>query len=359
MIDDRTWLKAVKRVTRPGTRRNGFDLEIDDRFVYNPAAHRWVRNPQPIARGACGFTADEEHDIKHLMRRVHDGVLSRACVQAELDRAIDRFQTAGGSESDVKVLSHVLRFGQFIRDDQIVSVDGNGDDRPIVSNPQLQVLGDYGTRRNPLFNAGGPTAVVARPETPRAVKKFHGTSSGGVVSEYSVEDGDDDVIELAYLGHVPAVSLLSDEPGSAKKQVDVNGEKVRFSGFRWLFRGKSRPILALHVPTNQAVVVQGTVETLHDRCDSRGVMGFAPMVEYIVEEVDGSSKGEYHYVHTFEGSAEPVLRWSEEVNGLMYDKDRTLMQPAETRKNPRFNKRAVYSVDEWFEELPRKHGEPR
>jgi hypothetical protein len=193
---------------------------------------------------------------------------------------------------------------------------------------------------------------------------FHGASDGSLLSEYSVDDGGSDVIELAYLGHVPAISMLSEEVGSAKKQIDVNGELVRFSGFRWLFRGKSRPILALHVPSGEAVVVQGTVDSLHDRCDSRGVLGLAPVVEYIVEAHEGSSKGEYHYVHEFAKDHEPVLRWSEELSGLVYDKDRTLMRPAKkslaTAANPTFNKTAVYDVGEWFEETGlRKHGEAR
>ena len=185
-------------------------------------------------------------------------------------------------------------------------------------------------------------------ETTHAIRKFHGTSSGDVVMEYGVDDGSDEEITLAYLGHVPAISWLSKKAGSASKQIDVNGELVRFSGFRTLFRGQSRPILALHTPTNEAVVVQGTVDSLHDRCDHSGVLGFSPVVEYVVEAIEGSTKGDYHYVHEFEKDAEPVLRWSENLGGLVYDRDRTLV--ASRRQNPKFNQKAIYEVGDWFRE---------
>lgn len=264
MIDDQTWLRAVRKV-RNG--RGGFDVKVDDRFVYNPL-HGWRENEVPR--------------------------------------------------------------------------------RPLASNPQLQVLGDW-TRRNPA------AAVSPNRATIDALRRFHGKASGDVVSEYVVDDGSDEELELGYLGHVPAISWLSKKVGSASKQIDVNGELVKFHGFRNLFRGQSRPVLALHIPTNEAVIVQGSVESLRDRCDDSGVLGFAPVVEYIVEAQDGSSKGDYHYVHEFEREAEPVLAWNDRIKGLVYDRDRSLV--ASRRKNAGA-KRAVYEVTDWFHEGElRRHGE--
>lgn len=267
MIDDETWLRAVRMVSRPGS-PGEFDVKVDDRFVFNPR-EGWRRR---------------------------------------------------------------------------------GVGRPVTSNPQLQVLGDY-TRRNPVEtrrNSG------ASGETLSAIRKFHGSSSGDLVCEYGTDDGDDEVFDLGYLGHVPAISWLSQKTGSAPKQIDVNGELVRFRGFRNLFRGQSRPVLALHIPTNEAVIVQGTVESLRSRCDDSGVLGFAPVVEYIVEDHKGSSKGDYHYVHEFDKDAEPVLRWDDRFNGLVYDRDRSLV--ASRRKNEG-KKQAVYEVSDWFHEATRRHGE--
>lgn len=262
LIDDKTWLRAVRKVRNP-SRPNEYDIKVDDRFVYNPR-HGWV--------------------------------------SAE---------------------------------------------RRLASNPQLQTLGDVWTRRNP---AAPPPAR----ETIDALRQFHGKATGDVVVEYGVNDGSDDEIELGYLGHVPAIAWLSKKTGSATKQIDVNGELVRFHGFRNLFRGQSRPVLALHIPTNEAVIVQGSVESLRSRCDDSGVLGFAPVVEYIVEAKEDSNKGDYHYVHEFEKDAEPVLRWNDKINGLVYDRDRTLV--AARRRNG--TKQAIYEVTDWFHEGQiRRHGE--
>lgn len=273
MIDDDTWLRAVRMVRGTGARRNEFDVKVDDRFLFNPR-HGWQRN-----------------------------------------------------------------------------------ERPTVANPQLQVLGDW-TRPNPfLRQVETRRNLSASPNVTSAIQKFHGKSTGDVVMDYTVDDGKDDEIELAYLGHVPAISWLSKKVGSSPKQIDVNGEWVRFNGFRNLFRAtpnQSRPVLALHTPTNEAVIVQGTVASLKDRCDDGGVLGFAPVVEYIVEAVEGSSKGDYHYVHEFEKDAEPVLRWSDEFNGLVYDRDRTLVK---SRRRNKGAKTAVYEVSDWFHEAERRHGE--
>jgi hypothetical protein len=264
LIDDETWLRAVRMVSRPGS-PGAFDVKVDDRLRYNPR-HGWKRTG-----------------------------------------------------------SH-----------------------PILPNPQLQVLGDW-TRRNPV-----ETSPPASRETLNAVRKFHGAASGELLTEYGVNDDGDDEIELGYLGHVPAISFLSKKVGSAPKQIDVNGELVRFSGFRVLFRGQSRPVLALHIPTNEAVIVQGTVESMRDRCDDSGVLGYAPVVEYIVEEHDGSTKGDFHYVHEFDKDAEPVLRWADNINGLVYDRDRSLVA---TRRKNAGKKKAVYEVTDWFHEASRRHGE--
>lgn len=352
MFDETTWLRAVRRVSRPGMRRNEIDLEVDSSVLYNPATRRFRRNPEDTGRlqeapaGAAyrigvavpgGRFALERRDEDFVIRL---GLRAGDPVRVTFDPE-DQFATI----QRAKTLAMNGRCDQCWR-----ALDGDCQcQREIVSNPQLQILGDY-TRRNP--------AALVDANTAGALKRFHGKVTGDVISEYDNADGGDDVIDLAYLGHCPAIAWLSDERGSANKQIDVNGELVRFRGFRKLFRGRSRPILTLSVPTNEAVLVQGTVESLRDRCDSRGVLGFSPVVEYIVDAVKNSSKGSYHYVHEFAKDYEPVLRWDDALCGLVYDRDRTLMSSGRKAANPRFNKTAVYEVSDWFHEKDiRRHGE--
>lgn len=234
--------------------------------------------------------------------------------------------------------------------------------RRIVDNPQLQVLGDM--RRNP-----GRRNDQSEPSRPvsGALQKFHGKSDGDIVAEFEINDGSDDEIQLAYLGHVPAVSWL-EEPGAKRNkkrksrndtlgdhEIDVDGELVKFHGNRVLFRGRSQPILALRIPTNEAVIVQGSVDSLRDQCDADGIFGYSPVVEYIVEALKGSSKGDSHYVHEFEKDLEPVLRWDDSVNGLVFDRNRSLITG---KRNS--GKRAIYEVTDWFHEKGvSQHGDPR
>lgn len=217
------------------------------------------------------------------------------------------------------------------------------------SNPQLQVIGDY--RRNPAVSNDKPSGGVAN-----ALKKFHGKSDGEVVAEFKVDDGNDEVVQLGYLGHVPAISWLVDEnsrkrnksrgqPAPGHKEIEVDGELVKFFGNRVLFRGDSQPILALRIPTNEAVIVQGSIDRLRDCCDSDGIFGLSPVVEYVVTAQKGSSKKSHHYVHEFEPGAEPVLRWDESVNGLVFDRNRTLVRDQSSKIA-----RAVYEVTDWFHE---------
>lgn len=292
MMDDRVWLEAVRRVTGPDAGRRRSQSR-------NPS-----RNPS------------DEAEIRRLMDRVRGGT--------------------------------VFNEGEDI----------DRDLRRRVNNPQLQVLGDY--RRNPAVEA--PQRAVST-----ALQKFHGKSDGDVVAEFEVNDGSDEEIQLAYLGHVPAVSWLVDqgakrnrsrksknESSAGNKQIDVDGEIVKFFGNRHMFRGSSQPILALRIPTNEAVIVQGSVDSLRDCCDSDGIFGLSPVVEYIVEALKGSSKKDHHYVHEFEPGLEPVLRWDDSVNGLVFDRNRTLVRNCANQ-----TKRAVYVVEDWFHEKHKRHGDQR
>jgi len=353
VFDETTWLRAVRRVSRPGMRRNEFDLEVDPSVLYNPATRSVRRNPEETGRL---YEASPSAAYK-IGVAVSSG---RYALDQRDENFVTRLRLRSGDPVRVTYYPDD-QFATILRDETLAmngrcaqcweALDGECQcPRVVAPNPQLQILGDY-TRRNP--NNGGLDSSVAG-----ALRKFHGKVTGDVVSEYDNDDGGTDVIDLCYLGHVPAIAWLSDQRGSSNKQIDVNGELVRFRGFRKLFRGRSRPILALSVPTNEAVVVQGTVATLGDRCDSRGVLGFSPVVEYIVDAVKGSSKGSYHYVHEFAKDYEPVLRWDEALCGLVYDRDRTLMSSGRMAANPRFNKTAVYEVSDWFHEKDiRRHGE--
>lgn len=220
--------------------------------------------------------------------------------------------------------------------------------RDARSNPQLQLLG------NPRRNLGSATLRPPE-EVDRAVNKFHGASTGQLLDQYVVEDGEpgQQVIDLAYLGDVPAISWLSRRSGSREHSIKVEDEDVRFHGFRTIFRSKSSmPTLALwidrSVPVNDrlAVIVGDGVERLRDECDSDGVLGIAPIVEYVVEKLKRSNKAKDWFVHQFEPGAEPVLRWNEGINGLVYERDRKI---AGNRTNPPGG-RAVYKVTDWFHE---------
>lgn len=295
MIRDDLWFRAMKRTGRLAKSNPGRPM------LYSPSTGRFVRE-ESCPR--CGFA--------------YDGRTGRAFVQGE-------------------------------------HCPGCADLRGAKSNPQLQLLGN--PRRNEAL------ATVRSPEeVDRAVNKFHGASTGRLVHQYTVDDGEpgQTEIDLAYLGDVPAVSWFSGVSGSRKHSIEVEGEKVEFNGFRTLFRGESMPILALwidrSVPVNDrlAVMVGGNVERLRDQCDSNGVLGAAPVVEYVVEKLANSNKAKDWFVHQFEPNAEPVLRWNDGINGLVYERDRSV---AGAKLNPPGG-RAVYKVTDWFHET-QPHGSRR
>lgn len=370
MFDEKTWLPAVRRVNRPGMRRNEYDLVIDEAVQYNPATRQTRRNPEETGRleqapagalyrigvrlpeGSYALIERDENFVRSL--RLSPGDPVRVTYYPE-----DQFATI--LRPQTLALNGLCESCWLALDGECHCAAAPG----VRPNPQLQVLGDW-TRRNPYvgpdldqdhddrrWNDTG-SAVMSPPAPPRevtsATRRFHGKASGDIVEQFESDDGKEQVFDLSYLGHVPAISWLSSEPGSAEKQIDVNGELVSFTGFRRLFRGQSCPVLALHVPTNEAIVVRGTVESLKDRCDSRGVLGFSPVVEYIVNAVRGSSKGRYHYVHEFAKDAEPVLVWNDSMSGLVFDRDRTLVGSRRNKSNAGFRKKAVYEVADWFRE---------
>lgn len=291
-MSDDLWTRAVRRSARQ-VRRNDGARERS----YEPA---------------CDFTPREEDKVHDLMGRIRRGTLTRKCVMDALEdarKALVQEEEAGGADaavlrSLVKVYEHVLQHGEFKRNPR--------------GNPQLQVW----------ENPGVPAPVR------KAVEKFHGTSEGDVVHEYEV-DGDDDgrTISLAYLGRCPFIAWISKGEGAKRHSIDVEGEEVAFTGFRQKFSGKNKPYLCLRPDTNEAVIVGPGVEKLKERCSRNGSLGLAPVVEYVAEDVEGTSKGDdVHYVHEFglkkpgkrrnQGAMDPEtlprLEWDDEVNGLVY-----------------------------------------
>jgi len=271
------------------------------------------------------MTPREEDKVHDLMGRISRGTLSRACVERALQDANRALEQAGGSdlESIVRVYEHVLRHGEFKR-------NPGGDWREFDSragrrsNPQLQII------ENPGQDA--PSAPVRK-----AVERFHGTSDGDVVLEYeSGDEGDDKKVELAYLGHCPFVAWIAKGKGAKRHSIDVEGEEVAFVGHRQRFSGESRPVLALRTDTNEAVIVGGNVKKLKEHCSRNGVLGDAPVVEYVAEAIEDTTKGDdIHYVHEFglkkansgkkrknDGAMDPKtlprLEWDDEIEGLVY-----------------------------------------
>jgi hypothetical protein len=286
-----------------------------------------VANPRGnYPRGGCGFTADEEHEVKGLLRRVRDGVLTRACIKRDLRTAEQRLFREGNEgrhdpdlllelRARVKVLGHVL----------------DATPEGLVSNPQLQVLGN-GTDVSPE-------------RVNKAVRRFHGTSNGTLLRKFSTDDGRSVTIDLAYLGDCPAVAWLSDERGSSDHDILVEKSHVRFHGFRTLFHGDDQPHLDLWVdpsvsPSRQLACITGpAIRKLKDRCGENGVLGVAPIVEYTVEEIEDSSKADSHFVHTYD-EPQPVLRWRDEINGLVYERDRSVAGLSGV---------SPFVVDDWFD----------
>lgn len=297
-MSDDLWTRAVRRSARRPMRRNDGERERS----YEPA---------------CDFTPREEDKVHDLMGRIRRGTLSRKCVDDALEdahKALVREEEAGGADaavlrSLVKVYEHVLQHGEFRR---------NGP----RGNPQLQIL------ENPA-DAPAPPASVRK-----AVEKFHGTSEGDLLLEYEVGEGaEDGTISLAYLGRCPFIAWLSKAEGAKRHSIDVEGEEVAFTGFRQKFSGKNKPMLCLRTDTNEAVIVGPGVEKLRERCSRNGALGAAPVVEYVAEDIEGTSKGDdVHYVHEFglkkpgkrrnQGAMDPEtlprLEWDDEVNGLVY-----------------------------------------
>jgi len=214
-------------------------------------------------------------------------------------------------------------------------------------NPQLQVLGD--TRRN----KGRPPSPSSR-AIDKSIRSFHGSDPRWNEVFHHDTDIGDDRIDLVYLGHAPAVSWVSGKRGSARHRIKVEDEWISFKGFRPQCGGSRRPVLALRTDTNEAVLVGGFLATLRRHCDHNGVLGYAPAVEYVVDEdaIPDSSKETFHYVHEFKQEREPVLRWDDEIGGLVYDKDRTLMDPELSGPEAE----AAYYVEDWFHEVEQRHG---
>lgn len=233
--------------------------------------------------------------------------------------------------------------------------------RPLARNAQLQVIGEWDKhlkRNRPAATQDAPREVL------KAVEKFHATdASGDVISKFKINNGMPD-IQLGYLGHVPAISWMDDlegvrGPGKAKRHtLMVEGEEVSFLGWRVLFHGDAMPMLALHVETNQAVIVPDSnhpqskkaLESVLKYCGKDGILGLPRIVEYVVEKKPKSNKAKNHWVHELDADAEPVLVKDKATGGLLYAKDRKALL-GEIGKPV-----AAYDVKAWFEENDRPHG---
>jgi hypothetical protein len=249
-------------------------------------------------------------------------------------------------------------------------------------NPQLQILGDvWSARRNgrrsnrsrfrssPELNQVEAGQSAPAPER-RAAHRFHGHAYGTEIAQADVE-GVDHNVDLVYLADVTSVTF---EPVVGGLENQVKPHKVLVDGvyvdlgetIRIKFAKGERPLLCLHVPTNEAWIVGKAVESLHTYCDDQGVLGPTPCVEYAVDPktMPKSSKNdgkdeEVDYLHEFirpthdepdEQDRRPVFVINE-WGALVFSKDRT--QVAGVGAEP-----AVYAVDAWFEEVGhRYHGE--
>ncbi len=354
------WARARNGVWLPQQRLVEYDRD--------PSGNRHASHYLP----ACGFTSFEEDQIHHLMGRVRRGTLSRECLERALEETRaellkDDWTLGGGRsklESAAKVYEHVLRDGEFrgaARNPDVYDADGRdgtrgwrrdfdarwdefsrdgarpalgrdrdgdwerdfderwdefGDDGtgvPVAANPQLQVIEN--PRRPRRRNDEQPPSAVLD-----AVELFHGSSDGEKVAEFKVDDGEpgDEKVYLALLGRCPFVSWYSKARGAKQHAIEVEGEYVKFKGFRPAFRGEGQPYLALDTSNREAVIVGGNVERLKKQCTGDPI---APVVEYIVPEElkKKSSKAGAHYVHEFDKGTEPKLSWDEEVNGLRYN----------------------------------------
>ncbi len=284
-----------------------------------------------FSRGDCHFTANEEHEIKGLMRRIRDGVLTVACIKRELHIANDRLgreramahpdmRLVAEFKSRWKVLQHVLDAAYRQAREQSVR-----------SNPQLQVLGN------------GTDAIPERVH--KSLKKFHGTEPNGeLLRKYKTDDGSDAVIDLGYLGDCPGVAWLSDGAGSSDHDILVEKSHVKWHGFHRLFHGDQPRVdliddPSVHLDKQLACIVGGEIRKLKSLCGKNGVLGVAPIVEYTVERIKGSSKEDAHWVHSYD-KPQPVLVWNNEINGLIYERDRSIA--GLTGVSP-------YCVRDWFD----------
>lgn len=291
---------------------------VDDLVVGKRSAqHRYVV-PE------CGMSAPEEDAIHELMGRVRRGTLTRQCLVNAL-RDVDVAKRGLSASSDdsqrlasvAKVYAHVLKFGEFV-------AGSNPRANPqlqIIENPQLQVIEN-------------PAAIDMPSHVAKEIELFHGTSKGQVLldEEFKLSDNDGRVNELGYCGHCPWISWESNGPGSEDHEILVDKDLVKFHGFRIAFRGTGRPVLCkdLSKPGKapEGVIVGGQVAKLKKHLDENGKLGRAYVVEYVVD-MDGSSKGDDHYVHEFKQSkrsnaggratrVRPDLVWDDGVNGLRY-----------------------------------------
>lgn len=365
MISKQLWLRALNRSgSRVEPERSG--------LLYNPATGRAGRE----GCRECGFVFDGTRQVGY------DS--SKACpvCQCKPTARNPQLQILGNpgadptqvASSDVAEILRELRSGERTiasLEQEYADLDRSvaGDRRLSINRGDLarafaikQAIGLY-ERGRPLGNprknkrTNDSSHVVAPSSVSRAVKKFHGTSTGALVKEYQTNDGQTTDINLAYLGDCPAVAWLSDARGSGEHDILVEKSHVKFHGFRVLFDEKNvdkMPTVALWVdPTldtedQLAVLVGGGVEKLKKYCDKNGVLGLAPVDEYVVERLADSSKADNWFVHQHRKGREPVLRWSDAVKGFVFERDRSLVG---------LTGRAVYEVSDWFHEGRERHQE--
>lgn len=170
---------------------------------------------------------------------------------------------------------------------------------------------------------------VASPAQIEGFKRWHGKKPSGGMKEW-VTGGDKSYeIELIYCGTSPAVSwtCVTTCEGCKDHELEVEKDFARWRGHRVLFSGSAMPTVAKDV-NGVAYLVGGDLARL-ERHMRGHVLGPAPVVEYVVMGVRGSSKGPYHYVHRFPSGFEPTLVRDEEVGGFKFEG-------------------GTYNADDWF-----------
>jgi hypothetical protein len=324
---------STGRTGREGCGECGFVFDGQSQTRFDPGKSCPVCNTKPRSNNPqlqiIGNPGDPTQvassDVAEILREIRAGETT----VRELEQEYDDLDSSISSDHVTRINKHALARAFAIK----------------------QAIGLYGSGRplgNPRKTKTENRSVDSPDHVKRAVKKFHGTETGRLVKEYSTDDGSNTKIDLAYLGDCPAVAWLSNAKGSTNHDIVVEKEHVKFRGFRVTFDDKNvndMPTVCLWVDPNVetkdqlAVLVGGGIARLKKYCGKNGVLGIAPIDEYVVERLPSSKKSDSWYLHQHVKGKEPVLRWSNKVNGLVFERDRSLVG---------LSGKAIYRVSDWF-----------